>query len=630
MFGDDRGLPFLAMIAGFLVALMLVSWLVGRHEGLIRKCWSQLLDLSLIRSLRRGYADRRRVLMSRLDPTGLLRLYLVLGLVLTVGLISAVAAGIQALFDHPGVSAWDIPASRFMTSNRRPFITAGMRVITELGGVPFLTVGTLAAAVVLIRKAGSFKPAVFLMAAVFGGQAVKTLVKLVLHRPRPAGQLTYESTYSFPSGHAVAAVTLFGGIALLISRRDISWIAKTWAWAGAIALTFLIGVSRVYLGAHYPSDVMGGVVLGVVLLAVSAAALTVWEELDRPEKLKRARNRVAGQAVKWSLVAVSLGIVVHVVLLALPGIEESGAALRRVRPGYVLLALGLEAVALLALAQLYRRTLQELGGQVSFRRGVAISMGGFTIGRVLPGGGATAGLFMAREMTLAGNPAATATSAALIGGMLGMAVLGVVVLTGGVTTVFRDEVSTAYLILIAVLLAAFVAAFALMVRILRSESVRSTVFGWVEAVLKALRVNVNLETPLKFMEDVSSALPPLRRLAGPAAWSALNWLADAAALWVLFLGFRHWLHPGVLLVGFGVAQVVTALPVSPGGVGLVETGLAATYVAFGVPHGVAIVTVLAYRLASYWLPVAAGVPAYLRGASRRGEEEPAAVSESVA
>jgi uncharacterized protein (TIRG00374 family) len=211
-----------------------------------------------------------------------------------------------------------------------------------------------------------------------------------------------------------------------------------------------------------------------------------------------------------------------------------------------------------------------------------------------------------------------------------MAVLGVVVLTGGVTTVFRDEVSTAYLILIAVLLAAFVAAFALMVRILRSESVRSTVFGWVEAVLKALRINVSLETPLKFMEDVSSALPPLRRLAGPAAWSALNWLADAAALWVLFLGFRHWLHPGVLLVGFGVAQVVTALPVSPGGVGLVETGLAATYVAFGVPHGVAIVTVLAYRLASYWLPVAAGVPAYLRGASRRGDEEPAAVSESVA
>ena len=630
MFGDVRGLPFLAMIAGFLLAVFLVAWLLARHEAVTRNWWSNLLDLRLIRTLRGGYGDRRRALMSRLDPTGLLRLYLVFGLILTVGLISAVAAGIQVIFDQPGVSVWDIPASRFITSNRQPLITAGMRVITQLGGVPFLTVGTLVAAVFLIRKAGSFKPAVFLMAAVFGGQAVKTLVKLILHRPRPVGQLTYESTYSFPSGHAVAAVTLFGGLALLISRRNVSWGAKTWTWAAAIALIFLIGVSRIYLGAHYPSDVIGGVVLGVVLLAVSAAALTVWEELGRPEKLKRARNRVAGQAVKWSLVAVSLGIVVHVVLLALPGIEDSGAALRRVRPGFVILALGLEVVALLALAQMYRRTLQELGGQVSFMRGVAISMGGFTIGRVLPGGGATAGLFMAREMALAGNSAATATSAALIGGMLGMAVLGVVVLTGGVTTVFRDEISSVYLILIAVLLAAFVAGLALMVRILRSERVRSTVIGWVEALLKALRINASLKTPLRFMEDVSSALPPLRRLSGPAAWSALNWLADAAALWVLFLGFRHWLHPGVLLVGFGVAQVVTALPVSPGGVGLVETGLAATYVAFGVPHGVAIVTVLAYRLASYWLPVAAGVPAYLRGASRRSEEGPAAVTERVA
>jgi uncharacterized protein (TIRG00374 family) len=465
---------------------------------------------------------------------------------------------------------------------------------------------------------------------VFGGQAVKSAVKLILHRPRPAGQLTFEPTYSFPSGHTVAAVTLFGGLALLIARRDLSWRLKTWAWAAAIALTFLVGLSRVYLGVHYSSDVIGGVVLGAVLLAVSAAALTLWEGLGKPEKLKKARDRVAGQALKWSLVAISLGIVVHVVLLELPGIEDAGEALRGVKPRFVILALGLETIALLALAQLYRTTLHALGGRVGFAKGVMISMGGFTIGRVIPGGAATAGLFMAREMTLAGNSAASGTSAALIGGMLGMAVLGVVVLGGGVTTLFREEISGAYFAVIVLVVAAFVAIGALTFKILRSEAARSKVFGWVERMLKALRIKVSLDTPRRFMEDVSSSLPPFRRLAVPAAWSALNWLADAAALWVLFLGFRHWLHPGVLLVGFGVAQVVTALPVSPGGLGLVETGLAGTYVAFGVPSGVAVVTVLAYRLASYWLPVAAGIPAYLRGASRSGEEESKPAVETVA
>jgi uncharacterized protein (TIRG00374 family) len=618
------------MVTAFLLVAAAVALLVDRHEQAVRAWWSRLLERRPIVALRRGYGDRRRVLMARLDPTGLLRLYLLVGLFLTVGLVSAVAAGMQAVFDHPGVSAWDLPVSRFMESNRRPSITGGMRAVTQLGAMPFLTIATLAASIFLIRKVRSLKPAVFLVAAVFGGQAIKTLVKLILHRPRPVGPLVYESTYSFPSGHAVAAVTLFGGLALLITRQGVSWRLKTWSWAAAAALTFLVGLSRVYLRAHFASDVIGGVALGVVLLMVSAATLTLWEGLGKSEKLRAARNRVAGQALKWGLVAVLLGIVIHVVLLALPGLEKSVAALRRIRPAFVILALGLEAVSLMALAQLYISTLRALGGSIDFRKGFGISMGGFTIGRVLPGGAATAGVFMAREITLTGVPAATATSSVLIAGMLGMGVLGVVVVAGAVTTLFREEVPTAYLVGIPIVLALFAAVGVLTVRTLRSETVRTTVLGWVEASLKALRIRVSLKTPLRFLEDVSGALPPLSRLAAPAAWSALNWLTEAAAMWVLFLGFRHWVHPGVLLVGYGVANVITALPVSPGGVGLVEAGLAGTYVAFGVPSGVAIVTVLAYRIVSYWIPVAAGVPAYLKGASRGSSERSEQVADKVA
>jgi hypothetical protein len=100
------------------------------------------------------------------------------------------------------------------------------------------------------------------------------------------------------------------------------------------------------------------------------------------------------------------------------------------------------------------------------------------------------------------------------------------------------------------------------------------------------------------------SLPRLLPLLG---WAAMSWLTDAAALWVMFLGFGVRLHPAVLLVGYGLANLINALPeLTPGWLGVLETALAGAYAGLGVPVGVAVVAVLCYRLVSYWLPVAAG------------------------
>jgi hypothetical protein len=75
----------------------------------------------------------------------------------------------------------------------------------------------------------------------------------------------------------------------------------------------------------------------------------------------------------------------------------------------------------------------------------------------------------------------------------------------------------------------------------------------------------------------------------------------------MFLGFGVRLHPAVLLVGYGLANLINALPeLTPGWLGVLETALAGAYAGLGVPVGVAVVAVLCYRLVSYWLPVAAG------------------------
>jgi uncharacterized protein (TIRG00374 family) len=95
-------------------------------------------------------------------------------------------------------------------------------------------------------------------------------------------------------------------------------------------------------------------------------------------------------------------------------------------------------------------------------------------------------------------------------------------------------------------------------------------------------------------------------------WAAANWLLDAASLWVFVGAFGHWVSPDGVLVAFGLANVLAAIPITPGGLGVVEAVLIPTLVGFGAPKGVAILGVGAYRLVNFWLPIPAGAIAYLR------------------
>lgn len=102
-----------------------------------------------------------------------------------------------------------------------------------------------------------------------------------------------------------------------------------------------------------------------------------------------------------------------------------------------------------------------------------------------------------------------------------------------------------------------------------------------------------------------------RRLATVVGWAAANWLLDAAALWVAVAAFGP--APGVvgLLVAYGLANVMAAIPVSPGGLGVIEAVLIPTLVAFGTPRAEAAIGVVAYRLANFWLPIPVGAACFV-------------------
>jgi hypothetical protein len=93
-------------------------------------------------------------------------------------------------------------------------------------------------------------------------------------------------------------------------------------------------------------------------------------------------------------------------------------------------------------------------------------------------------------------------------------------------------------------------------------------------------------------------------------WAAANWLLDAASLWVFVAAFSHFISPVDLLMAYGLANILAAIPITPGGLGVVEFVLVSMITGFGPTAGEALSGVLAYRAVNFWLPIPFGGMAY--------------------
>jgi uncharacterized protein (TIRG00374 family) len=94
-------------------------------------------------------------------------------------------------------------------------------------------------------------------------------------------------------------------------------------------------------------------------------------------------------------------------------------------------------------------------------------------------------------------------------------------------------------------------------------------------------------------------------------WAGLNWLLDAASLWAFLAALQHFVDPIELFAAYGIANVIGAIPITPGGLGVIEASLAALLVTFGVDRHVATLAVLGWRLVNFWLPIPIGAAAYV-------------------
>jgi hypothetical protein len=102
-----------------------------------------------------------------------------------------------------------------------------------------------------------------------------------------------------------------------------------------------------------------------------------------------------------------------------------------------------------------------------------------------------------------------------------------------------------------------------------------------------------------------------RVLALSLLWASLNWILDAASLWCFVAAFGHFANPVELFAAYGIANVAGALPVTPGGLGVVDSITPLLLVGFGVTRSVATLGVLAWRVVNFWLPIPAGALSYV-------------------
>lgn len=277
-----RASLILAAIVLLAVGLVFLARKIEESRDAIRARIARFNDRPRIARLRARYRKQIDFLERRFDPNQRFGLYLTFGIVVIAAGAWLFGSLLQDVLSRDELAVFDRPALTYLAQHRDPAMDNLMRIVTNVGSTPVLLGIAAVASGGLLLRTREWRWPLFFSVTLLGAIGLYDLVKSLVERPRPdISPLVHAAGSSFPSGHATAAAAVFTALAYALTRQT-SWKAGVVFWTVAFFVATLVGFSRVYLGAHWPTDVMGGLTLGALWTAVTVTAVKVL----RPERAR--------------------------------------------------------------------------------------------------------------------------------------------------------------------------------------------------------------------------------------------------------------------------------------------------------------------------------------------------------
>jgi len=202
-----------------------------------------------------------------------------------VALISAVMVGVLlwSVLAHGGLTAADSSLAAFIAGHRLAWLTPVVQLVTWMGSSLFIIPLGIAVGGYLYVRGSTWRPFVMVAAAFAGAAALYDIVKPTVARTRPPAALQVggpDSGWAFPSGHATQSIAFSGMLAIVLSL----WYAPSRQrlfGIGAGLVVILVGASRLYLGVHWLTDVLGGYALGLAWMSLVMVASQLIDDRKR-------------------------------------------------------------------------------------------------------------------------------------------------------------------------------------------------------------------------------------------------------------------------------------------------------------------------------------------------------------
>lgn len=257
--------------------------------------WQRMMDSTAATAFRRDHPRLWAFVAARFARGEYLGLHLTIGLVISLGALWLFGVITEDVVTHDSLTQFDLVVLHSLRAHSTP---AGDRIfsaITLLGEpVTMAVIGFVVSVVLTVRRL--WLALTGWLATFAGGAAIDAVLKQVIHRPRPIGAelFLHHFSYSFPSGHAMGSTFGYGMLAyLLVTYWTARGRVRVAIVAAAFVLIIAIGVSRLYLGVHYFSDVMGGYAAGTLWLAACISGVEVARRQPRVEPPTSASGRAA-------------------------------------------------------------------------------------------------------------------------------------------------------------------------------------------------------------------------------------------------------------------------------------------------------------------------------------------------